>query len=209
MTEPANAHERWKETWALVGRPAPAEALDRLVARYGERHRAYHDLRHVLACLELARSVRAELDSPAAVELALWYHDAIYDPHAADNEEQSAELATSELAGLDTGTLATVSRLIRVTRHDGVPADSDARYLVDIDLAVLGSPDEEFDRYQAAIRREYRWVPAPLYRRRRREILQRFLARPQIYSTSHFRTRFETKARAHLTRAIEGLSRSS
>ena len=206
MTDIAAARERWEETWSLVGFPAPGETLRRLEGRYGESHRAYHDLRHVLACLELARPVRSELAAPAEVELALWFHDAVYDPRAGDNEERSAGLAAAELESLDEASLAAISRLILATKHDASPADSDARYVVDIDLAVLGSSPEAFDRYEEAIRSEYRWVPGPLFRRRRREILQRFFDRPRIFLTDSFRERFESAARSNLARSIDSLS---
>ena len=206
MTDPATPRARWAETWRLVGLPAPAALLEILETRYAERHRAYHDLRHVLACLELARSVQERLANAAAVELALWYHDAVYEPRAADNEEKSAELATAELASLDDATRAAVSKLVLATKHDAPPADPDAGFVVDIDLAVLGAPPEAFDRYEEEIRREYAWVPGPLFRRRRREILQGFLDRPRLYSTDFFRELLESPARANLARSIRRLA---
>jgi predicted metal-dependent HD superfamily phosphohydrolase len=201
-----DATARWEESWALVGRPAPVEPLRRLVARYGERHRAYHDLRHVLACLELARTVRRELDAPAEVELALWYHDAVYEPRASDNEARSAEWAAAELRSLPGATLAAISELILATRHAVAPVGHDARFVVDIDLAILGADREAFDAYEAAIRSEYRWVPAPLFRRERRAILRRLLDRPALYSTPHFRALLEERARANLARSLADLS---
>ncbi len=50
------------------------------------------------------------------------------------------------------------------------------------------------------------WVPGFLFRRKRREILDAFLARPHIYNTTHFRERYEAVARANLARSIERLS---
>jgi predicted metal-dependent HD superfamily phosphohydrolase len=204
VTESAEA--RWDETWRLAERPAPPSQLQALVARYRETHRAYHDVAHVLSCLDLAASVRQQLDVPFEVEIALWYHDAVYEPRASDNEERSAQLAAAELAFLPGPTLAAVSALILATKHEAAPVAHDARFVVDIDLAILGSPREGFEAYEAAIRREYRWVPGPLFRRKRREVLQSFLDRSRIYSTDHFHALLEGPARANLARSVALLS---
>lgn len=199
------AAARWGETAGLLGLPLPAEHLDDLVARYGEPHRAYHDLAHVLDCLRQAREVRACFAAAGAAELALWYHDAVYDPRRGDNEERSAALAAAHL-GERRELAAAVGELVLATRHDRPPASADAALVADIDLSVLGAPEEAFDAYDRAVREEYRWVPAPLYRRRRREVLRAFLARPRIYATDLFAARLEGAARANLARAVARLS---
>jgi predicted metal-dependent HD superfamily phosphohydrolase len=148
------ALERWRETWELAGAPPPAGAFDDLFARYAEPHRAYHDLGHVLSCLRHAADVRARLTSPAEVELALWYHDAVYDPHRGDNEAASARLAGDRLAPLlAPASVAAIEGLVLATRHLAVPEGDDARFLVDIDLAILGATPEAFDAYETAVRR--------------------------------------------------------
>jgi predicted metal-dependent HD superfamily phosphohydrolase len=197
--------ERWSETWQLAGAVAPARGLEPLLAKYGEPHRAYHDLSHVLACLDHAAAVRAQLEHPTCVELALWFHDVIYEPRAGDNEERSAAFAVEALAGSATPeALRHVEELVLATRHPSRPTASDARYVVDIDLAILGAPRTAFDAYEAAIRREYRWVPAPLYRRKRKQVLQSFLDLERIFLTAHF-ARLEEQARANLRRSISRL----
>jgi predicted metal-dependent HD superfamily phosphohydrolase len=196
---------RWQETWSLLGRSAPPELLAALAGRYAEPHRAYHDLRHVLACLQGAAAVRSLLAAPAAVELALWYHDVVYDTHRGDNEERSAAFAAEQLRDLPAGVVESIGALISTTRHDSAPATADGRFVVDIDLSILGAPPAVFDAYETAIRREYRWVPAPLYRRKRREILQTFLDRDRIFATDHFAV-LEPAARANLARSIARLA---
>lgn len=206
MIDGAAAQERWEETWRLGAVVAPMEPLRALLARYEERHRAYHDFQHVLQCLAWAASIRSQLRAPFEVELAVWYHDAIYQPRASDNEERSAQLAATALQSLPRATVASIVELIRATDHRASPVDRDAQFLVDIDLAILGSPIEAFDAYETAIRREYRWVPGPLYRCKRREVLQAFLDRPRIFHTQHFHALFEAAARANLERSIMRLS---
>jgi predicted metal-dependent HD superfamily phosphohydrolase len=208
--------DRWRETWALLGRsPAPG-GLGPLIARYAVPHRAYHNLGHVLACLELAKTVRGQLAQPGLTELALWYHDVVYEPRRSDNEEESASLAAHALAGqLQPQAVAGIERLILATKHLAPPAaqpstavagpaghTTDADYLVDIDLAILGAEPAQFDAYEGAIRREYRWVPGPLYRRGRGQVLESFLSRSRIYSTDQFHRRLEAAARANLARSL-------
>ncbi len=78
--------------------------------------------------------------------------------------------------------------------------------MIDVDLAIFGSEPAVFEVYEANIRREYRWVPGPLFRRKRRAILEGFFARPAMYHTEPFRLRFEIAARANLATAIQRLA---
>ena len=84
--------------------------------------------------------------------------------------------------------------------HTAVPVLDDERLLVDIDLSILGAPEDRFTEYERQIRQEYAFVPKWLFRRKRREILKGFLDRPAIYSTPHFHDRLEARARDNLRR---------
>ena len=73
-----------------------------LEAAYSEPHRHYHDRRHIQQCLALLDEVPELMESERRVlTWAIWWHDAIYDPRASDNEARSAELAKRELRDLD------------------------------------------------------------------------------------------------------------
>ena len=65
--------------------------------------------------------------------------------------------------------------------------------------------DVDCERYETDIRREYRWVPGPLYRRARRALLQGFLERPRLYATDALHSQREARARANLTAALARL----
>lgn len=178
-----------------------------LVARYADPWRSYHTLAHVLDCQHELDGCR-ELSSDAdAVEAALWFHDAVYDPRSLGNEEASARLARQVLghAGVAPERLDRVERLILATGHTGVPEDGDAALVVDIDLAILGAAPERFEQYEQGIRREYAWVPEVVFRKKRAELLEAFLRRSPLFSTQTFRIRLEAQARRNLARSIERL----
>lgn len=197
---------RWNEAWHKAGAGSPGdETYRRLLERYQEPFRAYHNLEHIHDCLLQMDAARHLLRRPPETELAIWFHDAIYDPRGSDNEELSARLAEAELRAAEVN--ETVARrigdLIRVTAHANEVLMGDAAVLCDVDLTILGAEPEHFERYDAAIRREYDWVPDVAYRRGRTKVLARFLARPYIYFTLFFQERFEAQARVNLSRAIE------
>ncbi len=197
--------DRWRALWRRLGSGRDRDALYReLVAAWGERHRAYHGLAHLEHCLEQLDGHRDVAEAADEVELALWFHDAIYRPTACDNEEQSADWARSAIrsAGLSSDLAERVAALIMATCHDAVPETADGRLIVDVGLAILGSAPGVFDRYQAAVRREYRWVPGFIFRRKRREILESFLGRDAIFLTAPFFELYESQARANLRRAV-------
>jgi predicted metal-dependent HD superfamily phosphohydrolase len=199
---------RWSLLWLDLGaRGNPESVYDLLAERYAEPQRAYHTLTHVAHCLDELEAARHLAAQPNQVEMALWFHDAVYDPKAKDNERSSAELCQQimEEAGLSGAFGQAVTELILVTQHHEAPDEPDARLLVDIDLAILGQSVEIFDRYEENIRREYHFVPPDRYRLGRSAILRGFLDRPAIFATAFFQQRFESQARANLERSLENL----
>lgn len=185
--------------------PAAADRIrGRLEDRYRERGRHYHDLSHVAALVGLVMEHRDRVVDADAVILAIWYHDAVYRSRRQTNEEESAELARSELTPLLPAHLVeAVVALIRSTQaHQPAEGPADAELFLDFDLSILGSPSPVYARYTKAIRAEYRWVPAFIYRTKRAEVLQRFLERPSIYLTKELQQRFEELARENLSREL-------
>jgi predicted metal-dependent HD superfamily phosphohydrolase len=187
---------------------------DELVRAYAAPGRHYHNLTHIEAMLGLMRRYEDVLCNPQTVEAAIWFHDAIYDTRQHDNEEKSAELAVSRLAGLlSPDGIAFIAGMIRATAGHHVPDGlddaqrRDCALFLDMDLAILGSTPDVFAAYEEAVHREYGWVPDALWRDGRRKVLQGFLDRPSIYASSQFHASHEAAARANLTRSLESLAR--
>jgi predicted metal-dependent HD superfamily phosphohydrolase len=124
-----------------------------------------------------------------------------------DNEQKSAEWAKAAAlrSGLSVPAAERVYDLVMVTRHRAQPESTDAKILVDIDLSILGAPSERFDEYEGQVREEYAWVPWLLFRRKRRQILEEFIARPRIFNTDCFVESHEAQARSNLQRSLEKL----
>ena len=198
----------WTRAWAGLG--AQGDGIgwrDRLLAAWSEPQRQYHTLRHLSDCLALFESTMHLAARPAEIEAALWFHDAVYELKAKDNEARSADWAEKALfeAGVASDVRARVHELILATCHAAQPTSADARLLVDIDLSILGADPERFDEYEVQVRQEYAWVPRPIFRRKRRELLMGFLARPTIYGTPWFQERFDAAARVNLQRSVARL----
>ncbi len=199
---------RFARLWLALGAIGdPAPVARNLLARWSEPQRHYHTLVHLEACLAGLDAHRSLAADPATLEAALWFHDAIYDPCATDNEARSAALAIAVLraAGVAEAITAKVEGLILATHAHEAASDPDAALLLDLDLAILGASPAAYQAYAAAIRREYAWVPEPDYRRKRAALLARFLQRTRLYLTAPFFARHEAAARANLAAEIAAL----
>jgi predicted metal-dependent HD superfamily phosphohydrolase len=187
------------------GDPRPLAGA--VLAAWSEPERRYHDLDHLRDCLAELDGAPADGADRDRVEAALWFHDAIYDPRAADNEARSAEWARRALAelGIPPAVADDVACLVRLTSHTDPAPDPSGRLLCDIDLAILGRDPVTFDAYDRRIREEYAWVPESDFRAGRTGVLAGLLARSPLYQTEHFRRRYEAAARANLGRALERL----
>jgi len=194
----------WNDSWSALGLTPPSGLVDVLLSAWAEPSRHYHSLQHLAECITWFEHEKDTAEHPAEVALALWFHDAIYDARAHDNEQRSADWARDALqaAGAPDDVTARVHPLVMATQHHAVPQGRDAKLLVDIDLAILGAPPARFAEYEHQIRAEYSYVPSALFEPRRREILQRFLEREPLYATAGMRAACEAQAKFNLRIAI-------
>jgi predicted metal-dependent HD superfamily phosphohydrolase len=146
-----------------------------------------------------------EVSDPASLELALWFHDAIYDTSRSDNEAKSAAWARHALTTLSRSQLDRIEQLILLTKHDTLPVGLDQELILDLDLSILGASPARFDVYEAQIRQEFSWIPDAVYKRDRAKILTAFLSRWVIYHTTYFRDMLEVQARENLERSLSAL----
>ncbi|MBI2055138.1 MAG: N-methyl-D-aspartate receptor NMDAR2C subunit [Candidatus Sungbacteria bacterium] len=199
--------QRWTALWKHLGaRGDESVVYADLATRYSEPHRAYHTFEHIGHCLDEFEQARHLATNPDTVELALWYHDAIYDTKAKDSEERSAALAVEVVrsASLSDNLGQSVANLITATKHTAVPTDPDVQLLVDIDLSILGQSEDKFDEYEQQVRKEYEWAAEDAFVAGRSAILKSFLDRTTIYSTQFFR-KYETQARRNIARSLARL----
>ncbi len=181
----------------------PTAILERLRARYSEPHRRYHTWAHVEACL--AARERIAPNAAPEVDLALYFHDAIHDPRADDNEERSAVLMYEE--DLDEALVERAVPLVLATKHAESPDSENARIVVDADLSILGADPATFDAYERAVREEYAFVDDAAFAAGRARVLRAFLDRDTIYGTTAARELWESAARANLERSLRSLGR--
>jgi len=167
--------DRWSALWKSLGARGNSRGIyNRLAARYGEPHRAYHTFSHVEHCLKEFDAAKELTEHPLEVEFAIWFHDAVYDPRANDNEEKSAKLAQESAREMGLPDLfgARVADLVLISKHTALPQGIDAQIFIDIDLAIFGASKSLFDAYEQGVRKEYHFVPEAIFRARRAEILR-------------------------------------
>lgn len=200
----ADLEKRFRDVVSRCAPEADAERLYRTVAaKYSEPHRHYHTLDHIRHCLSQLDRVRHLASDPDAIELALWFHDVVYDRSADDNELRSALLFDSLLGlHLPGERAARIHRMIMATVYPSEPEDGDERLMVDIDLSSFALPWDEFMRDTRALRAEVADVPEQRFLAGKLKFLQTMVSRPRFYLTDYFRDRLEARARANIDRHI-------
>jgi predicted metal-dependent HD superfamily phosphohydrolase len=189
--------------WMRVSGREGRSVYETVAARYEEAHRHYHTLAHIAACLTELGQTQVDDESRNRIELAIWFHDAVYDVPAKNNEVRSAEffkkIATEH--GVEPTLTEDVIQMIKATAKHEIPPHCDTyamRLLLDIDLSILGATPERFQEYNENIRQEYASVPNLIYVMKRKQALRRFLDRPNLFFTPEFCQRYEQQARTNI-----------
>ncbi|MBN3870387.1 hypothetical protein [Nostoc sp. JL33] len=201
---------KWQHTLQPFGveQVAAEKDFNRLVAAYSTPGRHYHTLKHIDHVLSTIEILQGYTNNLAAVQLAAWFHDVVYDTEAQDNEERSADYAFELLSnlGIPESTITTVTRLILKTKdHQAAVDDYESQVLLDADLAILATNQVEYGEYAHAIRQEYGWVAEADYITGRQQVLERFLLRSHIYFTPLMLEFAEPSARGNIQGEIYSL----
>lgn len=192
----------WKRCVSASSDSAPCVSAE-LVRLYSEPHRRFHTLDHINDCLRRFDEVGPLMKRPEAVELALWFHDAIYKPGARDNEERSAELFARESAGAEAAFTSRVCDLILATKHVVSDLPGDRGFMVDIDLGGFADPWDLFMSKGEDLRAEHATQSDDEYYRSQIKFLSRLERRRYFYCTSYYRSRYEKSAKENVHRLLE------
>jgi predicted metal-dependent HD superfamily phosphohydrolase len=189
------------------------KAFDALCASYSEPQRHYHTLDHVVALFDTLEIYDEEIGDPSRLAFAVWYHDAVYDPQAKDNEERSAERASKELKALGAHPLMIdrVSKLILATKNHMAASggDYDDDVFLDADFAILGAPPEEYAAYLSGVREEYAHLSDEEWKKGRGAFLERIAEAPRIFRTGIFEGAYAKQARLNIKGELRNLEPAS
>ena len=175
---------------------------DRLLLAYSEPQRVYHTLAHIQSCFKIFQDVVHLAKNADALALAIWFHDAIYDINANDNEQRSADWFLQETKGIFDDSLRNlVYGHILVTMHCGTEIqDHDSQIMVDIDLFSFGKPWPEFLRDSEDVRNEKPGIPDEEFYPKQCGFQQFLLEQPRFFQSDYFYQHYEKQARQNLTR---------
>src|SRR5919204_2422275 len=120
--------ERWQAACEALGALRAEREHRKLLHAWRSWGRHYHTLEHLWACLRELDATRSLARAPAEVEVALWFHDAIYRTYRSDNEARSARWAASFLRahGAPPAVADRIASYVLATRHEHAPPADDA-----------------------------------------------------------------------------------
>lgn len=183
--------------------PLKPEHRQQLSTLYNENHRAYHTMEHLAIMFNLASAHGLKLSVPQ--QIAIFYHDAIYDPTRKDNEEQSNNLFLRH----HTGTLLPqyverVSSIILDTKTH-IASSYESCDVLDLDLAGFGFDFESYNYATQQVRLEYQHLSDEVWKANRILFLTSLLDRPHIFNTHWARDFYEIKARKNIEKDLKSL----
>lgn len=145
-----------------------------LTKQYAQQHRKYHTLEHIAYMFTTAKERGIMLNY--AQQLAIWWHDAVYNVDSATNEEDSASLMWNNQGCVRSDILYDASMMINDTKTH-VPRNADSAVVSDLDMLILAD-SRNYDRYRRQIREEFSHVPTDEYCIRRKEFLEHTITTP-------------------------------
>lgn len=150
---------RWMSLATSLQIPADTaqSAWLELESAYTEPHRHYHTLTHIGSVISALDRHRNRFYDARSAELALFFHDFVYDPARQDNEQASADRMLKMLEPtVPLEKLGRACRLITATRTHKATDDADTNLVLDIDMSILGAPWLEYLSYARGVYAEYR-----------------------------------------------------
>eukprot|EP01102_Stenamoeba_stenopodia_P004932 TRINITY_DN15437_c0_g1_i1.p1 TRINITY_DN15437_c0_g1~~TRINITY_DN15437_c0_g1_i1.p1 ORF type:complete len:265 (-),score=74.90 TRINITY_DN15437_c0_g1_i1:93-887(-) len=189
---------------------------------YWQPTRFYHTMQHINSMLRTHHTDRnsfaaKNFNNPRTsvlIDLAIIFHDIVYDPKAKDNEEKSAAMwrdFVKESKMVTADEVEKVASWILATKnHTATPpttkdTDPELALFLDIDLLILSAPLKEYNDYAANVRLEYSHLSDQDFQKGRLEVLKGFAASSRLFFTDPFHRFYESKAKENIAREIKSL----
>ena len=169
-----------------------------ILENYDRKKRAYHNFDHIFRCVDECMEVADHLQNFNEVIIALFLHD------VRDSVSDTIQTVNTYLSnlGFPKTNKYRIENLIQATNHKTPPRTEDQKYIVDIDLSILGQPTGYFDKYEVDVRNEFQFHTETRYCIGRRTLLKSFLNRKSIYYTDHFKKKYNRKAKENIKRSL-------
>lgn len=184
-----------------------------------DRH--YHNMSHLADMLGLIEQHAIPNGIPRAqlkrLRAFVIFHDIVYETASIDayrrNESESAKAAEKflRMAGADEAFITSVTDLVLASQTHKMDAAADpwGAFALDIDMAVLAAPKQNYMKYAAGIRQEFaRMAQADFYKARLERFLRPTLAGSRIFMTDLMHEKYDARARVNLRREERGLTQT-
>jgi len=210
--------ERWEDTFSRFKKWFDLEPdvnftniifENRIVPEY-TINRYYHTLDHLESMIsgfkEYRHSFGIGYRDMTTVELAIWFHDLIYDPKSIENEKKSAEhlVAFAQALNLPNEIVEELYFLVMVTTHKGIPQTKNEDAICDLDLIELSS--SKYVENAKNVRKEYSFLTNEEWKKGRLDFLNSMLEKKSIFHTDIFKDTLEVPARQNMQMEIDYLN---
>jgi len=161
----------------LFVKVAPA-VIDELVRNWESPYRFYHSIdNHLIPMLDRIKEMHVNNRTRNTLEIIAWFHDCIYDPKSADNEEGSVRFFHNRLCNKYCIDAEIIENVIDMTRHfDCEKSKTHSRDIAgrfaDLDLDYLNNTSvKNTVRNELLMLKEFQFADYSTYRQRRLNIL--------------------------------------
>ena len=181
-----------------------------LTRHYRDKSRGHHSLKHVEECIDWVRGdLKKEISRPVMMELAFYWHDAVYVATRHSNETESAALAIVDLSKTEIQIFEMAEVMTFILTYEGglKPTTNDAKYFRDIDYWIIGSPRERYLSYMKGIEKEYLPFYSPEeYCSGRLKFLGTLRNQDRLFLTDYFEDNFRQAAIENIDFEISSLN---
>lgn len=199
---------------ALAPQNAAVAIADSVFARMSDKSLHYHTPVHVLALLQF-HAYFIEEPLRLAEQLAIWFHDSIYNQKAPapQNEQDSAGFLNLMLRNYNRGIEAPrhtdILEAIRIVLDTAMHLEDNnvfgrptSKLVMDLDLSSFASSYETFTRAGDLVRLEYPHVSDDEFMAGRKKFLVKLRDKGFIFRTETFKKAYEDRALEHIEKFL-------
>ena len=179
------------------------EFLNIVFNNYGGKDRYYHNLEHIVHCLQemlWLQNNSTEKLNYEQICAAILAHDLVYGLKQEVCDEVLSANLLIEYLGVN---FKSAANLVLATQHSAKKKKYtlEEKIIRSIDLTILGQDNKLYQKYADNVRKEYGYMEDKLYFTGRKVVLEKFLAQEKIFEDNRF-SHYELIARQNIKKEL-------